>query len=533
MYITRPAGSEFRSLINPRRGSIKSVPLLSWTAAENQADTLFERFGLEQYVGCTTAEMRRRPVPHVFKLEHTKALTDLYVSRGPEVLARILHQIKPPLQPLNKVSRLGWPFFSHPDSKRATLLPAFQKLEEEGAKAALDGCFIILNVRLQAESVKKKRTMMFVRDDGTVYEDDVLQEDRKVETGSGRTRVGSRTRLVFNMPYANLYKQVLDTAIHSVLLSYPAFHHNMYSATGTLPVQGDILFFDVKHFERHTAAIARARAQIIGGLYSDIVTEFTRAPFLCPTDTWKGAQFLWPDRAAGWSDQFASGDSAVAPLQKEVFACLYMEVAERVLGIERGNSLNWVLQGGDSRITIRNYGDDNSLSGDKGALREAFSLIKTFLEAEEEDPPKFLGFLWTTSGWRLGVESYITKTYLNERAPYTTFRKYPCFGWTEKRSVYRKYGVAALEGEVFPMENHLLAASGHPWSEVLINSQKESMLAGTEAGSYSTPNFLLDKDYLMTNEEKISSGLYEGLYPEETRDMIRRLLGTEWRAFLP
>jgi hypothetical protein len=533
VYITRQAGPEFRKLINPRRGAIKSVPLLTWSAAEDQADALLHHFKLQQYVGCTTGEMRKRPVPHVFKLEHTKALTDLYISRGPEVLRRFIQQLRPPLQPLNKTSRLGWPFFSHPDSKRATLLPAFSDLEQRGAEAALDGCFILLNVRLQAESVKKKRVMMFLHDDGTVYEEDVLAKDREIKSGSGHTRVGSRTRLVFNMPFANLYKQVLDTAIHNVELSYPVFHHNMYAKTGTLAVEGDTFFFDVKHFERHTAAIARARADIIGGLYGSIVREFTRAPFLCPTDTWKDAYFLWPDRAAGWSDQFASGDSAVAPLQKEVFACLYMEVAEKIRKVSRKDSLNWVLQGGDKFITIRNYGDDNSLNGDKGAMAEAFHLIRDYLEAEEELPPKFLGFLWTKDGWRLGVESYITKTYLNERRPYSNFRKYPCFGWVEKRNVYRTYGVAELEGEVFPMENHLLTSNGHPWSEVLIASQKEAMLAGSEAGSYTTPSFLLDKDYLMSNQEKVDSGLYEGLYPEETRSMIQRLLGPDWRSVLP
>lgn len=533
MYITRPANDDFKKIINPRRGSLKSVPLLTAHAAEDQQDRLFHLFGLDNLIGCTTAEMRRRPVPHCFKSEQTKAITDLYLSRGPEVLERFIRQIRAPLQPLNKQSRLGWPYFKRPESKRNTLLPAFENLEVRGAAETLNGCFIILNVRLQAESFKKKRAMMFIHDDGTVYADDITGEDRKVESMTGATRFASRTRLVFNMPFANLYKQCLDTAIHHVELSYPVFHHNMYAQTGTLSITGSTLFFDVKHFERHTASIARARAVLIGGLYGDIVAEFNRAAFLCPSDTWKTAHFLWPDRAAGWSDQFASGDSAVAPLQKEVFACLYMEVAEKILGIPKNASLDWVLQGGDARMTIRNYGDDNSLNGDPVVLKEAFHLMKGYLEVEEEIPPKFLGFLWTQDGWRLGTESYLTKTYLNERAPYTPFRKYPLFGWVEKRNVYRKYGIAQLEGEVFPMEDHLLGANGHPWSEIIIKAQKEALMAGSEAGTYTSPAWLLDKDYLMTSEEKVASGLYEGLYPEETRTMIQHLLGKEWRALLP
>jgi hypothetical protein len=209
-----------------------------------------------------------------------------------------------------------------------------------------------------------------------------------------------------------------------------------------------------------------------------------------------------------------------------------MEIAERLLGVPKGASLDWVFQGGDDRLTIRNYGDDNSLSGDPGVLREVFSFLAEYLEVEKEDPPKFLGFLWTDSGWRLGVESYLSKTYLNERAPHSTFRKYPLFGWVEKRKIYARHGVAQLEGEVFPLENHYMETNGHPWSEVLINAHKESLIAGSEAGTYSSPAWLLDKDWMMTSEEKVASGLFEGMYPEETRPMIKRLLGAEWRTLL-
>jgi hypothetical protein len=481
--------------------------------------------------------MQSRPVPHLFRVEQTAAITSLYERRGPAVLERLLRSIKAPTQPLNKTSRLGWPFLRHVDpdvneTKRDVLMPFFQRIEQLGAAEALEGCFIVMNVRLQAEAKAKVRSMLFVNDQGNVYEKEVNEKARVVETPFNTKRVASRTRLVFNMPCANLYKQVLDTAIHNALLTYPAFHHNMYAVTGLLPVRGDILFFDVKHFERHTASIARRRAELIGGLYGEIVHEFNRAAFLCPSDTWDSAHYLWPDRAAGWSDQFASGDSAVAPLQKEIFICLYQEVAEKILRVPKSASMDWVFQGGDERITIRNYGDDNALSGDGGALEEAFHLLKEYLEVEKEDPPKFLGFLYTKDGWRLGVESYLTKTYLNERKPYSGFRKYPLFGWVEKRNVYRQYGVAQLDGEVFPLENKKLEENGHPWSRILLQAQKEAVLASTSGGIYKNPAWLLDKDYQMDADEKLESGLFEGIFPQETKPMIDRLLGPQWKGAL-
>lgn len=535
MYRVEEAPRELKSILNPRRGPVIPVPLLEWDEYFKVMDGLFAQFGLTALAGCVTAEMRKRPVPHVFKKEETAALTSLYERRAPALLERIFSRVQAPLQPLNKQSRLGWPYFDRPkepETKKGRLRGIFADFEHRGAAAVLANSFIIMNVRLQAESTQRARDMLFVSSKGEVYAESVRAEDRIVRTPGGGDRHASRTRLVFNMPVLNLYKQVLDTAIHNVLLANPAFHHNMYSAGGTLPVAGTFFAFDVKHFERHTASVARARAQIIGGGYGDIVREFTNAPFYCPSDDWKKAFFLWPDRAGGWSDQFASGDSAVAPLQKEAFSCLYQEFAEQQMGVSPSDSLDWVWRGGDHRLTIRNYGDDNALSGDPGALKEVFSFLKGYLHVEEELPPKFLGFLWHEGRWRLGVESYLSKTYLNERAPYTNFRKYPLFGWVEKRKVYAKYGVSALEAEVFPAENAALERAGVSWADVLIGAQKEAMLAGSAAGALRNPLWLLEKDYDMDAEEKIATGLYEGLYPEETRRMIHHLLGKQWRSIL-
>lgn len=532
MYRTKPAPDGLREVINPRRGAIRTVPFLSWKQYLASKDALFGAFGLEKYQGCATAEMYSRPVPHVFPVKETAALTSLYEERAPAVLAFLLARIQAPLQTLNKQSRLGWPWFDRPDSKRARLLPFFNKAMDGQLEEMMNGCFIIMNVRLQAEPSDKERDMLFCTDEGSVYSAKVDKERRTVTVGDLGRLTAARTRLVFNLPWPNLFKQVLDTAIHNVLLSFPVFHHNLYAKTGYIPVQPHYRALDVKHFERHTATLARARAKLLGGLYGRIAQIFADAPFLCPSDNWKKTFLLWPNRDAGFSDQYASGDSAVAPVQKEVFLILYSKFAETHLGVPPSESIKWVLAGGDTRLTIHNYGDDNLLSGDPGAVQAAFDFLAQYLHVEEEDPAKFLGFLLTPEGFRLGPSSYLLKTWLNERAPFSAFRKYPYLGWVAKRKIYDQYGTADIRNDIFPAEDKLLAAGGLPWSDVLTYSQREALSLASRTTAFRNPSWLLDKDYLMTAEEKVATGLFEGIYPAETKPMIRSLLDPQWHKLL-
>lgn len=530
MYKVTEASSSFRELLNPRRGASRSAPLLDWGPHLTVQDELFARHGLEEYIGCITGEMGSRPIPHAFRTEQVRPLTELYLRRAPALLQRVLSLIEAPLQPLNKTSRLGWDSFKRPLSKKAAVMPWFERLIKIGAAEALAEAFIIMNVRLQPEPKAKKRKMLFIDRNGVVTEREVTAEDRTMMTKGGE-RVCARTRLVFNMPIANLLKQILDTAIHNVLLSYPVFHHNMYSPTGTLPVTGTHLCFDVAHFERHTAELVRARGMaLIGGLYGDITKAFASIPFLVPSDDWKKYFFIMPDRAAGWSDQFASGDSAVAPAQKEVFFCLYQEFAERVLGVPPSESFSWVMKGGDSRLTIRNYGDDNSVNGDPGVLKELLPFMQQYLEAAEEPEPKFLGFQWDGARWRLTAKSYLLKTYLNERRPNSAFRPFPCFGWVEKRGVYARYGSPNIAGLVFPDEEKtLLLRGGLPWSKLLREASKESQILASRHDYFRDPSWLLGKDYLLSSEQKVRMGLFEGLTPAETAPLLRALLPERWK----
>jgi hypothetical protein len=329
------------------------------------------------------------------------------------------------------------------------------------------------------------------------------------------------------MPIPNLYKQVLDSAIHNVFLRYPAFHHDMFN-NRILPVEGEHLCLDVKHFERFTADAVRARGRLLGGLYSEISTLFTDISFAVPSDSYKTIFFIKPNREAGYSDQFSSGDSAVAPVQKEVFTALYSEYFKVTRALSNEEAINLTFNGGDEKLTIRNYGDDNSLSGQATELSAVTRFLSEYLHVEPEVPPKFLGFVWYEGlGWRLPPASYLLKTYLNERRPYSNFRRFPNLGWVEKRHIFEKLGHPYVTKEIFPRENIELARRGLPWSDIVWRGEQERIQAASNPGQL-LPNFILGKDYALTAQEKLQTGEFIGLLPEKTSKMIKRLVDTTW-----
>lgn len=495
---------------------------------------MFDLFGMHDLMNCVTSEMAIRPVPHVFEAAETAALEALFLQEAPKLYQFMLPQLRPPVQTLTKVSRLGWPFFAIPGDKKKTLAPYFQTLSNDGV-SCLKGCFTIMNVRLQAEPVSKLRDFLFVDGNGDVEARTVDRRLFKIKTPAGE-RVPSRVRLVFNLPFANLYKQVLDSAVINWLLQWPVFHHDLYTPGGTLRVGPNHLCFDVKHFERHTAAVCRARASLIGGLYAEIGDVFANAnPFLCPSTLRRKSFFLRVAREKGFSDQFASGDSAVSPAQKEVMFCLYRRFATTHLRVPETEATLWVLNGGDERLTIRNAGDDNSVdAADPATTAALLSFLQTYIKAEPEEPPKFLGFTYSLerARWELPVPSYLHKSWLNERQPGSNFRKHPFYGQVKKREIYTRHGHPDLAEKVFPAEDQVLADLGLPWIKVLELARKEEVLL-SQAGTPVNYDFILGKDYMMTPDEKLATGLFQGYSIAETAPMLNRLLGDEWKQRRP
>lgn len=524
-----PDQSFARRIVNPRRGPVLGVPGLGWRDVEYVRTPLFARFGLTEYNKSTTGEMYSRPVPHAFESSKLNRIRELYAKHAPKLFRRILPMVKPPVQPLNKVSRLGWPNFNVPESKKETVQPVFDHLLHDGLGDSLRGAWVIMNVRLQEEAADKERDFLFVSKDGWVYERKIGPSDRVIRTPVG-PRLASRTRLVFNEPVHNLIKQILDTAIHNTLLTFPIWHHNMYGdPAASFRGAPFILALDVKHMERFTAAAVAERARIIGGLYEELQMAFLALPYLCPSDDWKRFFLLYPDLAAGWMVQFASGDSAVAPSQKELFFCLFLEFALTYLKMDEDSAITWVLEGGDARVRILNYGDDNFFAGEETTVRALYSFLQGWLEVQEEQPPAFLGFNFVDGKFQLRLRSYLVKTYMPERRPGSAFRPYPFFGWREKRRTYGLFGDAALQGSVFPTEDRLLDEVGLPWSRILQLAQEEEKRIYETAKGMALPDWVLGKDYLLTAEQKLATGLYEGWSSVETQPMLKRLLGSHWQ----
>jgi len=524
-HVVVPGGKEQADLLGrvipPRRGPTQSVPGLTLPEGLLLADAMFDHFELTQYDRMVTAEMRSRPVPHVFKEAEVKSLNELYAEWLPDIVGWLLPQLKAPYQTYNKVSKVGWPgFFIPPD--KASYVARFMPEVLSGDLSRFNSAFIVQNVRLQVDPATKKREFIFCEDQ-SVYSAEIGYKDKLVKTPIG-PRSASRTRLVFNLPVYNLIKQTLDSAIIDVYGNWPAFKHNMFGGD-LLPVRGTHICLDVKHFERHTSTCNRLRAEAWGGVYAQCSRLTATLPFAVPTADWKGARFLYVNREDGWTDQYGSGDSAVSPSQKEIMHAIYAEFFHRELGYPRGSALQQVAQGGDHRMTIRNFGDDNSIDGEEGVVRGFLQFAEQYLHVEEEVPPKFLGFVWYEGlGWRLPIDSYLTKSLLNERRPNSNFRKFPFLGWVERRNIFRKLGHPSIT-QVFEYEDVQLERLGLPWYKIVEFAEKERKDAFlSKSLSMVDPLMLQNKEYLMTAQQKVATGTHTGLTPSETGPILKKLI---------
>lgn len=531
-YVVEETHAELRKLIATRRGAQRSTPH-PWDEYVRIKQRMFAEYGLESYSDCVMGEMRMRPIPHMFEASKVEALRSLYERRAPALFDRMMREITPPTQAINKLSKLGWPWLRHYESKKQILLPALQRFYETSAEESFGEGWIQVGIRLQPEELEKERIIMVVTDEGAIEERKITSKERAL-TVNDTPMFGARTRVIESPPsVGNQACQPLDTAIHNWFIdNHGGFSHDLNTPGGVRIPHGFVLMLDMKNFDRFTGPCWRARADIIGGRYLDVVSVFKNLPFLVPSESWKKVFFIWPDYGSGYELQFGSGISAVAPIQKEIFFCIYQEFAETALGVGSSSSANWVLAGGDARFGFLNYGDDNAVFGDKAAVLEFQHFISKYLEAVPEEPPKFLGFLWKDGAFKLGTSSYLLKTWLNERAPFTHFRKYPMHGWVEKRRTYLQKGVPEFD-RLFALEDSLLAESSMTWQDVMSRAQVEASTMARSFRSTRVRSLLAEeKEYQLTAEEKLSLPGYEGFYPEETKVMISNIVAPKWREVM-
>jgi hypothetical protein len=552
-YLTKPAPETLRGILNAPRGAGQVVPLPhNWFAQQREISAIMlHQFGLSEYWPQANFEKKKIPVPQVFRSSDVDELTALVVKWLPLLLRKWFVTSHVPIQTYKKTSRLGAPFFYCPElpkngghSKKEVLAPEFQSMRTHGAgnyirnyPARLD---VIMNRRLQAESLRKERQFQYVDAEGRVYDDVWDEVARRGLDGGGKTSHSMRPRLVFNLPVTNLFKQPVDTMLHHAQLTFPVFHHDMYSPGGSRIPTGYALAMDVKHFERATARIVYERARLIGGAYWEIAQATRELPFLVTSDDMRSLFRIWPNYAAGWEVQYASGDSAVSPAQKDILAAIFCEFRVQEANCSPEAALDWVLHGGDDTLMIMNYGDDNVFGGDQRRVEALYSFCGRYLHVEREPTVKFLGFTLCAEGWKLTPTSYLLKTYLNERNAVdkrteklgTAFRRLPSFGWVEKRKGYSLFGTRELRTAVFPAEDEALKHINYPWSAVMQEAVKEAATLGNEPNPFQSMPFLHGKDYLLSPEQQLALGLVDAADKPEVYADLRLLLDPEWFALI-
>lgn len=503
--------------------SAPGIPLdlaLAITAA------LFPRWGLADYMGQLTGEFDARQIPQVSVISSKmRKLADLYVERAPQLFKVLAPEMETPFQTYNKDSRIGWPDFNRSLNKAELAFEAY--MQEARTGRFLNGCFTTMNVRLQPES-NRDRQYQYVDDHGRVYDRTLLDRERGRairlrDSVTGETDLYwlrlSRTRLVFNLPLPNLALQLLDNALHHALLRHGAHRHNMYGFRTSNRVRKHVLALDTRHMERFTAAIIETRTKLFGGHYDAQHSKMAEGGFLAPSDT-RRRYFRLRKPTPGSLVQFASGHSGVASSQKEINDLIMADCLVKNWGYDWESALLAVLSGSFKELDYMNYGDDNFWSSDNPAyLETAANHFAEYLDVEEETPSAFLGFQWSPEERRflLPSRSYLLKTYLNERAPLPPFRNLPYFGWVEKRKTYLSYGRREELLRLYAEEEKLLEAAGLPWKEIFRRASGEAQsLRDTRLSR----NALFGKFYLMSPEELVSTGEYDGLKPELARPYL-------------
>jgi hypothetical protein len=515
-YITTPADAALHDRIPKRRGPISVMPGRPPADDYPLIDNIMKQF-LPEFVGQSTQERWKRPIPHMEHESEIAPLIQLFSEFAPLLYPWLKQRVLPVVQTYDKKSRLGYPEFSISEEKTEIVLSYLDKIWRHDL-SFMEGAYVTCNVRLQPDPPTKVREYTYLDDSLQAYTEEVDAEGRRdKKTG----RLTSRTRLVFNFPLVNMATQIADTAIHHAILQFPFAHHRMNTwvrRTINAPAR---FFMDVKHFDRNVGPLIPIRAKQLGALYSDLTDQMLACPYLVPTEKWKPA-FVKPDRSAGYMVQLGSGISAVAPVAKELFLILYTTFWMREKGTSFERALETMVKG-TPELTIMNYGDDNIVTGEPGVVKRCVDYISEYLPIEEEDPPRFLGYNYDPQkGFFLSKDSYLKNFYLNERAPGSRFRQYPWMGIVLRRRVYAEQGDPTVTTEVVPFEREMWKEIGLTEDLLISFYQRDVEAAGSQA--MLDYRVVLGKHYQLSTAERALLPDYGVLDVSYTSFALRKLL---------
>lgn len=505
--------------ISSRQGIVSPIPnteaidVISYLDDKLSKSTYCEKFS--KYYHTITAEPKKRPIPHIFQATEFDNIYELAKEWYPfwfNVIKKRL--LLAEAVTYENRSRLGYPYFEHtkiPGDKARLVEEHFK--EYTSKDTLTEKPFTICNRRLQPEPYGKVREFLFINGEGVVYSESkpnyrLLFDDY----------YASRIRLVFNETFENLVKQVRDNQIHEVYLRSTVYHHDM---TKPKKLRKYVLFLDIKHFERCVGKLVRLRAKYLGNGYNKLQEHCSNAPYLVPDDEFKKCFLVEPED--GYITQLGSGDSSVTGLGKEAPSIVFLSYIEKIVTTYK-NKERLIEEFLDNPqqfpILLLDYGDDMVVtSDDKELLYKFFEYLQIYLTAEIEEESKFLGYQYREKEDRfvLTILSFINNFYRPERAPYTAFRPYPMYGRRQRRLLYAEYGGPEIQ--------EYLALDDEVFFHFYDKAAYEQEYLKEEAQVKSLPmNLILEKEYLLTTEEKLTLPYYDRL-SDEVHSKIDVFLG--------
>jgi hypothetical protein len=542
LYDVTGAPPDAGRIIPRRRGPIRPIPGLTMYEAEQMKLDALNYAGLEGYNPCWTFEPKRRSIPFVSTDPKPQKVLETFERYGSAILDFIVPQMKAHTQTYNKKSSAGYPVHSNPKtfdqtqaicqrlgidapsaSNKFDLLTALFPELDAGDISRYKTSFSTQGGRLQYEPPDKERRYLFIDDEGRVYEDVVTRSERTEYIEELNSEyVGSRYRGVINPAVINLYIQNWDTMLHGAIMQHPVADANMYTRE-RWPGDAQFTTFDFKHYERYTGLLVFAYAKLIGGRYGEWLAKLASDPYLVPSDTKKSAWLIKPRLTPGQYPQLGSGIACVATIGKLANIAVTTAYFAEVRHMSIQNAVATAFSGIAGNMRFWMYGDDNRLLG-PAADRNAFLAWHTeHFEVEVDDHPKYLGFVYRPDLQRfvLPRTTYNLKLYLRER-DYEWYA-YPSLGNMLRRETFSLYGEPEIASHIIPHEDELFESVGHPYQEMVANALGERRKANSR-GEQLAPEYVTDKDYLLSAEEQIESGLFWGLPEIRTREIVHSLV---------
>jgi hypothetical protein len=542
MFKVEQVSKEFRGIIARRGAPVRPFGQVTNEDANWMKLHAYARAGLEEYNPCWTGEMESRPIPFVSTDRKPLYAAELMDKHIQAVFRFLVPQIVPHVQPINKVSSLGYPIHGNPgtgidprtgmqifESKFDIVCDLFGPMQA-GDFTAFIHMINTIGKRLQNDAPSKERTHQFLSSTGRIYQKLITALERQIKVPGLGLMIGSRTRTITQPPVINLYIQCWDSMLHNAIMKHPLCHSNMYEHK-KWPDDSVFTTFDCKHYERYLGMAALVYAKAVGGEYERILTDLIHAPYIVPSDDWRAFFEITPQFRDGVYPQFASGLAPVAPLGKLTNICAQVEYFVTSEGMAEDDAVRIVFSGVSEGLFRWMYGDDNRVMGDPVKRKAFVDFMGTVFDIEIDDHPKYLGMelVPSTGEFMLPKSTYNLKLYQPERD--FSWKEYPNMGMVERRAVFSSFGEPIIAQDTIPYENTLWDSIEHPYYMIVAASVAERMKA-SKAGITLNKWEVTDKDYLMTDTERMSSGQYWHFKPDVTATITLSLVGEHIKDML-